>query len=464
MRIHRYVALLLILLASSLSACVPSQADLSTPTSALISSSPTNVAPSSVPATSAPQPTSTSFSTASAQPTVPALPTATSPIVVPTPTLPTATNTPTAILGNLRVHYIDVGQGDSILIVSPDGKTMLIDGGEQGSGALVYLQSLGIDHLDLMVATHPHSDHIGGLVEILRAMPVDEVVTNGQPHTTSIYERFLDAIDTAKAVYIEAQRGDQIALGNLVFEVLSPARLSGADLNDNSLVLRLEYGATSFLFTGDVQAEGEGGLLASGLPLQATILKVAHHGSASSSTPAFLAAVHLKVAVYSAGLGNDYGHPRPETLAHLAGVGAEIYGTDVNGTVIVTTDGSGYSVQTAREGQAQAPPQVMDNPTAPAASSELTLAVVSLTSPIAHGGTASLTIQTTPGAACSITVFYKSGPSQAAGLGPETADAGGKCAWSWKVGSRTSPGIWQIAVQVSLNAQTQSQDIPFEVR
>ena len=138
---------------------------------------------------------------------------------------PTSTSTQESTPGitqPLQVHYIDVGQGDAILIIAPDGQTMLIDGGETNTGIVQYLQSKGIQHLNLVVATHPHSDHIGGLVQVLNAIPVDKVITNGQSHTTSVYENFLDAIASAKAEYVEVKRGDTITLGSLVFNVLNP--------------------------------------------------------------------------------------------------------------------------------------------------------------------------------------------------------------------------------------------------
>ncbi len=371
----------------------------------------------------------------------------------------TATLKPTAISnGPLQVHFIDVGQGDAILILAPDGQTMLIDGGDTDTGVVQYLKSKGIQHLNFVVATHPHSDHIGGLVQVLKAIPVDKVVTNGQAHTTSTYEHFLDAIATAKAVYAEVKRGDTITLGSLKFDVLSPVSITG-DMNNNSVVLRLVFGKVTFLFMGDAQADAEASMLAAGLIQKTDILKVGHHGSRSSSSPAFLSAVKPAVAIYSAGLGNDYGHPHRETIQALQAIGAAIYGTDVNGSIIVTSDGSGYSIETAKQGQAQAPPVVQ-----PTASSGLSIEVVSLTSPIAPGGRASLTIKTTPGAACTITVYYKSGPSQAQGLGPQTADSNGSVTWSWKVGSKTTPGTWRIVVTASINGQTISQEIPFVVQ
>jgi len=398
----------------------------------------------------------------------------TGPALTSTTTAAAPATTFAAPSGTLQVHYIDVGQGDSELIISPEGKVMMIDGGESGSGALAYLQARGITHIDLMVATHPHSDHIGGLVDILDALPVSEVVTNGTPTTTAVYEHFLDGIKKDKAVYKEAKRGDTLTLGSLNFSVLNPTGPGGPDLNDGSLVLRLVYRQVSFLFTGDAGQPAEAEMLAAHEDVSAQILKVGHHGSSSASSPAFLAAVHPQVAVYSCGLGNSFGHPAAVTLADLADVGATVYGTDVNGTVVVTSDGSTYQVQ-CEKGGPRGPPSAGETEsttgtstpaptlTTQVFSGPLSLSAVSLTSPTARGSLASLTIQTAPGAPCTITVIYKSGPSSASGLGPQTADDDGNVTWQWKVGSGTTPGTWKITVTATTGGKTKTINIPFVV-
>jgi beta-lactamase superfamily II metal-dependent hydrolase len=405
-------------------------------------------------------------------PTTSALPT--NIVVLPDTPLPTNSSVPTIVpvlspsstlqptpSGPLMVHFIDVGQGDAILVQAPGGEMGLIDGGEADSGVVKYLQSLGITHLNLVIATHPHSDHIGGLVQVLNTIPVDRVITNGAMHTTLTYERFLDAIMSSQAEYIEAKRGDMISLGDLNFNVLSPIDNTDQDLNDGSLVLKLIYGQVSFLFTGDAQTTAEENMLADGLNVRASILKVAHHGSRTGSPLSFLNAVQPEVAIYSAGAGNDYGHPHPETIDGLKSVGAELFGTDINGTIIVTTDGILYSITTTKKVPTQTPTSVQPTPKPP---SLLFIDVVSLSSPINAGANVSLTINTLSGAACTITVYYKSGPSQAAGLGPQTAGSDGNVTWTWKVGTRTTPGTWSIVVTASLDGQSKSTSIPFEVR
>jgi competence protein ComEC len=363
--------------------------------------------------------------------------------VLPTVTF-TPTLVPTAVNQPFRVHFIDVGQGDAILIQTTDGKNVLIDGGDTNTGVVGYLKSAGVQQIDLMIATHPHADHIGGLVQVLQALPVLKVVTNGQPHTTSVYEDFLDAIADSQAEYVEVKRGDVLEVGNLKLNVLSPVTLSDPDLNENSIVLRFNDGRTTYLMMGDAGANTEATLLASGMPLKANILKVGHHGSSSGSTLAFLQAVAPDVAVYSAGANNQYGHPALQTIRSLNQVGATTYGTNVNGTVTVKGTAQGYEVQTQKV-ELAALPTATFRPlatSAPAAG----LTIESVTSPVAPGDDATLTAQTSANASCQITVYYKSGPSKAKGLTPRKADANGFVSWTWVVGTNTTPGTWRIVV------------------
>jgi hypothetical protein len=178
--------------------------------------------------------------------------------------------------------------------------------------------------------------------------------------------------------------------------------------------------------------------------LKANILKVGHHGSASGSTPAFLNVVKPNAAIYMAGINNSYGHPSSQTIAALTTAGAAINGTDQNGTIVVNVDLAGYTVQTQKSEIITAPVIVPTiAATAPAFSG---LEIVSVTSPVSRGAIASLTAKSSPNASCSITVYYKSGASSAAGLSPKTADSNGMVSWSWKVGARTTPGTWRIVV------------------
>lgn len=251
----------------------------------------------------------------------------------------------------LTVHFLDVGQGDSELLQFA-GKNILIDAGTQDTGPKVaaYLRSHGVTSLDLVVATHPHEDHIGGLLTILREFPVRQVLDSGQIHTTSTFETFLSIIDQKNIPYATAQRGQTINLDpRLRIEVLSPPKQSLGSLNENSIVLKVTYGSVSFLLMGDAGIAAEQSLLASGYNLDSEILKVGHHGSSSASSARFLQAVRPAVSIIEVGAGNDYGHPSQKTLSNLQRVGSKVYRTDLNGNIVVTTDGQRYSVSTQKQ-------------------------------------------------------------------------------------------------------------------
>jgi competence protein ComEC len=254
---------------------------------------------------------------------------------------------PPSVSGNLTVHFIDVGQGDSILLDLGDTE-VLIDGGDKSPGVVSYLNHYVNGSLEVMVATHPHADHIGGLIGVLDAFKVDEIWLNGDTSTSATYSQFMSAVNSEGAEVQVARRGDTIHTGNLTFNVLNPANL-GSDTNDNSIVLSLSYGQVDFLFTGDAQQEAEASMLAAGIVPDVDILKVGHHGSRTASSMQFLQVAKPEYAIYMAGEGNSYGHPHQETLIALSEVGAKIYGTDICGTIVVTSDGESFSVQPEKQ-------------------------------------------------------------------------------------------------------------------
>lgn len=253
---------------------------------------------------------------------------------------------------DLLVHFIDVGQGDSELLQFA-GKNMLIDAGDQDSGPGVtsYLRSHGVTSLNLVVATHPHSDHIGGLITVLNDFPVGQVLDSGQTHTSQTFENYLNLIDQKNIPFTVAERGQTIDLDpSLQIEVLSPpATLFSGDLNQNSIVLMVTYCNVSFLFMGDAGIEAEDSIMAAGYDLQSDILKVGHHGSSSSSSSVFLSRVMPTSSIIEVGAGNDYGHPTQKTLNALSGIGSKVYRTDTNGNVEITTDGQTYTVTTEKQ-------------------------------------------------------------------------------------------------------------------
>ena len=255
--------------------------------------------------------------------------------------------------GELSCHFIDVGQGDSILVMLPNGENVLVDAGDQGASAAVinYLKAQGITHIHHLVATHPHADHIGGMAAVVREFGVGEVYMPRTSHSTLTYERLLLAIRDKGLRITEARAGVTLLdEPGLRASFLAPFPREGLSLNDSSAVLKVEYGSISLLFTADAEAESEGYmLLSSALSPRADILKVGHHGSNSSSSEVFLEAVSPSVAIISAGEGNIYGHPHQEVLKRLQDMEVEVFRTDLHGTIVVTTGGETFSVKTERE-------------------------------------------------------------------------------------------------------------------
>ena len=250
--------------------------------------------------------------------------------------------------GIMAVHFIDVGQGDSIL-VTYDNKSMLIDGGRQDAGPALasYLKNEGVSTVDVMVSTHPHADHIGGLLTILREFPVKRVVDSGQPHSSRTYERYLTLIDEKNIPYMVAEMGQFINLSPAVtIEVLSPPA-SGieGDLNQHSIVLKLSYGNVSFLLMGDAGFAAERDLMITHQPLNSTVLKVGHHGTKYATSRIFLREVKPEISVIEVG-DNKYGHPAPELLKRLDDIGSKVYRTDINGNIVIATDVATYTVTT----------------------------------------------------------------------------------------------------------------------
>ena len=253
----------------------------------------------------------------------------------------------------LAVHFIAVGQGDAILVQTPRGKHVLIDSGpDPDARALTaYLDDLVVNTLDLVVNTHPHSDHIAGLPALLRKRTVGAVLDSGAPHTSGTYERMVAALEASKVPVKKARRGRTVKVEPEVsLEVLGPAepfiRGSRSDLNANSVIIRLVYRDVSFLFTGDAEHDTEARLLEAPKSISATVLKVAHHGSSHATTDALLKAVDPLLAVVSCGRSNKYGHPAPETLARLDRRGVRTLVTSVVGDVTVSTDGRRLRIQT----------------------------------------------------------------------------------------------------------------------
>jgi len=244
--------------------------------------------------------------------------------------------------GILKVSFIDVGEGDSILIQTPTGKNVLIDGGKIEATNTVesYLHTSGITTLDDVIATHADSDHIGSLDSVIKDFSIGKVYMPNMTSSTYTFEDFLLAMQSKGLTFTTAKDNVSVDLGTgITAQFLAPVKDSYTDANNYSAVLRVNYGSTSFLFTGDAETESENDMLASGADLQSTVLKVGHHGSNTSTSDAFLNAVDPKYAVISVG-ENSYGHPTEATLTRLSQHGTAVYRTDVSGTIVAESDGT----------------------------------------------------------------------------------------------------------------------------
>lgn len=242
-----------------------------------------------------------------------------------------------AIQGLMRVHFIDVGQADSTFIELGNGQTMLIDAGLGGDDVVKYIRELQYSDIDFVVATHPHDDHIGGMATVLDSFDIGKMYMPRQEHTISAFTNMLDVIENKNIELHEAKAGVNITTSGIIkIDILAPFAESYSNLNNCSAVVKLTYGETVMLFTGDAEQVIETQLLNS--DIDADVLKVGHHGAGSSSAPSFIKAVSPEIAVISCGRDNSYGHPDYETLAILNEVGADIYRTDEQGTIQVTAD------------------------------------------------------------------------------------------------------------------------------
>lgn len=259
----------------------------------------------------------------------------------------TETNAPEA--QNMTVHFLDVGQADSIFIDYGD-IDILIDAGNKADGPFVvdYLNSLDTDDIELLIATHPHEDHIGGMASVLNAFEVEQIMKPAVSATSKVSKTFEALIEEKNIPVQWPSQGAQYSFGDIVITVLSDKSQNYSDLNNLSIVFRLDHGENSFIFTGDAESDVEHDIVASGLDLMADVLKVGHHGSGSSTTAQFAKKISPQYAIISVGDGNSYGHPDKLITDRLSLLKAEVWRTDLNGTVIVESDGKALSLSSSK--------------------------------------------------------------------------------------------------------------------
>lgn len=251
-------------------------------------------------------------------------------------------------LRNMKVHYIDVEEGDSIFIELPNEKTMLIDAGEavEGKKVINYIKQLGYSNIDYVVGTHPHTDHIGGLTQVINSFDVGKIYMPKVISTSKTYENLLNTISTKGLKIQTAKAGINIINeNNLLIDIIAPNNDSYSDLNNYSIVIKTTYKNRKFIFMGDAEMISENEILTD---VTADIVKVGHHGSNTSSGQNFVDRVNAKYAIISVGSDNNYNHPNMNIVNRWENSGAKVYRTDLSGTIIAITDGNALSIETEK--------------------------------------------------------------------------------------------------------------------
>ena len=249
---------------------------------------------------------------------------------------------------NIKIHFIDVGQGDSIFIELPNNETMLIDAGESSKEEVVseYINTLGYNKINYVIGTHPHSDHIGGLAHIINSFNIEKIYMPKALSTSKTYENLLNTIYKNKKNIITAKAGIKIIdEDNLKINILAPNNNNYSNLNNYSVVIKINYKSKSFLFMGDAEILSENEILTD---VSADIIKIGHHGSDTSSSESFLSKVNPKYAIIMVGENNKYNHPNQTILDRLERNNIITYRTDLNGNIVITSDGNEINVEVSR--------------------------------------------------------------------------------------------------------------------
>lgn len=242
--------------------------------------------------------------------------------------------------GDMTVHFLDVGQGLAILVQS-EGETLIYDGGEKKHSSYVvsYLQNQGVETIDYLISSHYDSDHVSGLIGCLNAFDVECVISSDYVHESKTYESFVNAVEAEGLTMEHPAVGTEYAFGSGKFVILGPESIDEDDSNANSVVIKLVNGEHSFIFTGDAENKNESAMCQSGIDLKCDVLVPGHHGSATATSWEFLEDTLPEYAVISCGEGNSYGHPHEETMEKLESANVEVFRTDIQGTIIASSDG-----------------------------------------------------------------------------------------------------------------------------
>jgi competence protein ComEC len=262
---------------------------------------------------------------------------------------------PTQSTGNAdrtaTIHFLDVGQGDSTILSLPSGEIILVDAGGLSAGPRVsrYLKDLGISRIDHLIFTHPHDDHIGGIFSIIKEFNVINIYDNGFSISDSkIYKEYISLIKKGPSIYNILQTGTSLVFGDVSIEVLNPQPPPSGNHNRDSIVMKVNYGNINVFMAGDLGSKGERELLKRSPDLSSRILKVSHHGDSDSTSDDFLKSLSPETAIISVGKANKYQRPHQEVLERLNRAGSRVYRTDINGDIIMKTDGKSYAIITAQ--------------------------------------------------------------------------------------------------------------------
>ena len=336
--------------------------------------------------------------------------------------------------GTLRVNYIDVGQGDSIFIQLPNNETMLIDAGEayKSDNVINYLNNLGITKIDYVIGTHPHTDHIGGLEEVINTFDIGSIYMPRASSTSKTYLDLLTAISN-KGLKVKTAKSGVVVLDddNLKLEFIAPNSDNYSELNNYSAVLKLTYLDNTFLFMGDAETLSENEVTCD---VEADVIKVGHHGSDSSSGIEFVKKVSPEYAIIMVGEGNSYNHPYQSIIDRYESVGAKVLRTDLDGNIICDCDGSTVTCDGDKDSSSDS------------SNSTSNINLVGLTSPVSRGGDVTVSIKGLPNTTYDIDVMYSSGESKASGLEDKTSDSEGKVSWTFKVSSNVKPGTYEVKI------------------